>query len=467
MRLSLALCGGALAVSGQTDGLQKCETQAECTDPNFFCMDAENIVRDAPDGTVGFCRPCQECEMHHDAVGGACPPKCTKRGGAKAKKKPLVETMVVDSAGRMQWGLDMELLELLGEDGVPQLLPQTYGEEDADGNLKALPGLMTNLGLEALAAEEAAQHGAVGEQAAAAAEASRGEQPPPAAVQAAAPDSAAAVAHPGGGDGGGKGKGNGKGNGNGQGKGSAPKFYPGSKLPYKQGAALLALWRSTHGPQWRKHAWPTDPATKEPTGDCCTWPGVQCVADREDAAVQHVFELSFEHTFGAGGTLPREIGDLERVVTLDLGSNMLTGTLPREMARLGSLNQVEADGNHFVGAIPAEYEALRALSRGPARGGAPSGGARVFLGFNRHPSGQFGFGCPYPAFMNEPTQTKLPGSTVATGFGLRKECGLLAKDATPDEEEPLVDGEAVGTTGEGEGEGGDDPDLRDEGDDEE
>ena len=38
--------------------------------------------------------------------------------------------------------------------------------------------------------------------------------------------------------------------------------------------------------------------------------------------------------------------------------------------------------------------------------------------------------------MNLPTHTNTPGSTVATGFGLPKKCGLTSKDETPDEEEP-------------------------------
>ena len=40
--------------------------------------------------------------------------------------------------------------------------------------------------------------------------------------------------------------------------------------------------------------------------------------------------------------------------------------------------------------------------------------------------------------MMTSTRTRTRGSTVATGFGLARECGLTDTDVTPDEEEPAV-----------------------------
>ena len=64
----------------------------------------------------------------------------------------------------------------------------------------------------------------------------------------------------------------------------------------------------------------------------------------------------------------------------------------------------------------------------------------MFLGFNTvraadgGESTVHGFECPYPGFLEEATNTSQSGSTVATGWGLAKACGLTEHDATPDEE---------------------------------
>jgi len=135
---------------------------------------------------------------------------------------------------------------------------------------------------------------------------------------------------------------------------------------------------------------------------------------------------------------------------------MLTGPIPKELGTLKNVFQIEADGNHFTGKIPTELEALTKLTSKAyehrKRSGATAGGARFFLGFNKHPSGKFGFECPYPAWLSAANPTQTPGTTVATSFGLMKECGLVEKDTTPDEED-IVGGSKAEEFGEGE-EGG-------------
>eukprot|EP00656_Telonema_subtile_P054206 TRINITY_DN803_c0_g3_i1.p1 TRINITY_DN803_c0_g3~~TRINITY_DN803_c0_g3_i1.p1 ORF type:complete len:231 (+),score=50.20 TRINITY_DN803_c0_g3_i1:89-781(+) len=168
----------------------------------------------------------------------------------------------------------------------------------------------------------------------------------------------------------------------------------------------------------------------------CKLPGVSCEGD-------HVTQLSLEHSL-AGGQLPGSLAALDHALVLDLGSNMLSGPLPAEIGSMKNLAQIEADGNHFTGAIPAEWEALRKNACGEECGprhGASTGGARVFLGFNsvkqEDGSKLFGFGCPYTEFLQGETSTSVDGSTVATGWGLSKECGLANEDKTPDEEDKV------------------------------
>jgi len=217
-----------------------------------------------------------------------------------------------------------------------------------------------------------------------------------------------------------------------------------NSLPQSEINALKDLYHSTNGPKWRKNRWPA-----KLDGDPCRWAGITCHRG-------HVAYISHEHTY-AGGSLPASIGDLTEVQLLDLGSNMLTGPIPKELGSLKKVFQIEADGNHFTGKVPTELEALTKLRSGPEhrpRSGASAGGARVFLGFNSHPgSAKFGFECPYPAWLNAANPTNRPGTTIATSFGLMKNCGLVDHDATPDEEDT-----PEGTKQEEFGDGNDDDD---------
>lgn len=240
-------------------------------------------------------------------------------------------------------------------------------------------------------------------------------------------------------------------------------------LPVSEIAALKTLYASTNGPKWRKNKWPA-----KLDGDPCKWAGVTCKTIKD---TRHVVSLSHEHTY-AGGQLPAALADLTEVELLDLGSNELTGPIPKELGQLKNVFQIEADGNHFTGTIPTELEALISLtSKGfnhRKRSGATAGGARFFLGFNKHPNGKFGFECPYPEWLNKENPTQTPGSTVATSFGLMKECGLKDKDATPDEEDipggskeeefgQQDEGNEKGEEGEDDGGDGGDEEGKDEG----
>ena len=112
-----------------------CTSHADCEGRATFCAE------------WGACAHCSECHFDHDAVDGACPAGC----GANKHSAPRD---VQRNASKLKtWGIDVSLWELLGDDGVPELLPQTYG---ANGNLEALPGLRVDLTQESYSAHAAA-----------------------------------------------------------------------------------------------------------------------------------------------------------------------------------------------------------------------------------------------------------------------------------------------------------------------
>ena len=61
------------------------------------------------------------------------------------------------------------------------------------------------------------------------------------------------------------------------------------------------------------------------------------------------------------GTIPKEIGELSKLQTLSLSDNSLHGPIPIELGKLKELIQLRLFGNHLVGSIPAELGDLRKL----------------------------------------------------------------------------------------------------------
>ncbi|MCY4397824.1 MAG: M66 family metalloprotease [Gemmatimonadetes bacterium] len=59
--------------------------------------------------------------------------------------------------------------------------------------------------------------------------------------------------------------------------------------------------------------------------------------------------------------VPPELGNLQHLVTLEMGSNRLTGTIPSEFGKLGNLRVLRLDDNALTGAIPAALGGLRSM----------------------------------------------------------------------------------------------------------
>ena len=63
------------------------------------------------------------------------------------------------------------------------------------------------------------------------------------------------------------------------------------------------------------------------------------------------------------GRIPSELGNLRRLVFLQLDYNQLSGKIPRELGKLNRLKWLVACSNELSGPIPSEIGRLRALER--------------------------------------------------------------------------------------------------------
>ena len=64
---------------------------------------------------------------------------------------------------------------------------------------------------------------------------------------------------------------------------------------------------------------------------------------------------------GLTGSIPAELGRLEKLVWLDLDGNALTGPIPAELGTLANLRRLTLDGNVLTGSIPPELGNLSSL----------------------------------------------------------------------------------------------------------
>ena len=141
--------------------------------------------------------------------------------------------------------------------------------------------------------------------------------------------------------------------------------------PSERGA-LVALFRSTGGPEWvDKTNWLTD----APLSD---WYGVTTdeagrviglelesnnLAGSIPPDIEHLGELRrlIVNKNTLTGEIPPEIGNLSKLERLMLGSNALSGPIPPEIGRLTGLVRMGLDYNALSGEIPAEIGNLDRL----------------------------------------------------------------------------------------------------------
>ena len=133
-----------------------------------------------------------------------------------------------------------------------------------------------------------------------------------------------------------------------------------SQIPQEECNALVALYNSTAGPNWKnKTGWLQ-------TGEPCSWYGLTCGSG-------HVIRLLLEEN-QLSGAIPPEIGSLTSLQDLFLSNNQLSGAIPPEIGSLTSLQYLALSNNQLSGVIPPEIGYLTSL-QGLSLGGNQLSGA--------------------------------------------------------------------------------------------
>ena len=109
--------------------------------------------------------------------------------------------------------------------------------------------------------------------------------------------------------------------------------------PAAQRAALVALYNSTDGANWRRNAnWNT-------TAPVADWYGV--TTDNNGSITRLYLDSN-----SLSGSIPTEIGDLTNLTSLWLPSNSLSGSIPAEIGDLANLTSLLLYSNKSVGVDP-------------------------------------------------------------------------------------------------------------------
>ncbi|ETO35818.1 hypothetical protein RFI_01244 [Reticulomyxa filosa] len=125
-------------------------------------------------------------------------------------------------------------------------------------------------------------------------------------------------------------------------------FECGKALTELEMDALGKLYNSTNGANW-KVTWDID-WNNFYQNNWCTFYGVMC---SDPFAPVYVQALSLSNN-SLNGTLPSELGNLDKLMTLELAFNQLHGTIPSELGNLGLLVGLQLQYNSMQGSIPAE-----------------------------------------------------------------------------------------------------------------
>ncbi|KAF6138532.1 hypothetical protein GIB67_022566 [Kingdonia uniflora] len=105
------------------------------------------------------------------------------------------------------------------------------------------------------------------------------------------------------------------------------------------GEALLSIARNLTLPVSVKSSWILEDSTP------CHWKGVQC--DEK----HYVVSLNLS-SYGIGGKLGSQIGQLRFIQTIDISNNSLSGVIPSEFANCSQLKYLDLSNNSFTGELP-------------------------------------------------------------------------------------------------------------------
>ena len=128
---------------------------------------------------------------------------------------------------------------------------------------------------------------------------------------------------------------------------------------YPDRSALVALYNATDGPNWKNNDnWLTD----APLG---SWYGVDTARDGRVTSLYLTGRLDHEIRryvpHGLTGSIPPELGNLDRLRYLSLKTNELTGPIPSELGELADLRVLDVSRNQLSGEIPPGLGSLANL----------------------------------------------------------------------------------------------------------
>ncbi|CAN0929173.1 Leucine-rich repeat protein 1 [Linum grandiflorum] len=137
-----------------------------------------------------------------------------------------------------------------------------------------------------------------------------------------------------------------------------------------EGDALYALRQAVKDPSLVLQSW--DPTLVDP----CTWFHVTCDSHSritrldlgnarlsgrlvpELGKLEHLQELYMNELVGP---IPKELGNLKNLVSLDLYHNNLTSSIPSSLSNLSNLKFLRLNGNRLTGRIPRQLTKLPSL----------------------------------------------------------------------------------------------------------
>ncbi len=131
----------------------------------------------------------------------------------------------------------------------------------------------------------------------------------------------------------------------------------GGAISSHERAALIALYNSTKGDNWKTNTgWKDnnpEPDGFSKIGTEGTWFGISVTND-------HVTSIIINNNLMTG-LLPSELEILTQLQTLDLSWNRLSGTIPAQVGKLISLKRLALGNNELTGSIPGEIGQLSLL----------------------------------------------------------------------------------------------------------
>ena len=111
-----------------------------------------------------------------------------------------------------------------------------------------------------------------------------------------------------------------------------------TEIPQVECEALLDLYHSTDGPNWKNNTgWH---ANNTP----CNWYGVSCSGGYVTSIYLHYNQVS--------GTIPESLGNLSNLTRLNLSYGQLTGSIPESLGNLNNLQNLQLYNNQLSGSLP-------------------------------------------------------------------------------------------------------------------